>query len=155
LRRIDTQSQRPQHRAPERLKSVLGIANLTFIPGRGSLAVVDPTLSGLAPAFEAATHHSMNMKRNARRAVTLGPAEIGIDNFNFTPRTFTVATGTRVTWINNDDVPHLIVNVQQKLRQSSVLDTDQKFSATLTTPGTYDYFCSLHPKMQGRIIVTP
>jgi plastocyanin len=58
-----------------------------------------------------------------------------------------------VTWINKDDVPHLIVNVQNKFRQSPVLDTDQRFSATLTKPGTYDYFCSLHPKMQGRIVV--
>ena len=140
---------------PTRLTSVLGIANVTFIPGRGSLAVVDSTLSGLAPAFEAAAHDSMNMKRNARNAVKLGPNEIGIDNFNFTPQTLTVAKGTRVTWINNDDVPHLIVNVQNRFKQSAVLDTDQKFNATLTTPGTYDYFCSLHPKMVGKIIVTP
>jgi len=140
---------------PTRLKSVLGIANVTFIPGRGSLAVVDSTLSGMAPAFEAASHDSMNMKRNARKAVKLGPNEIGIDNFNFTPATLTVAKGTKVTWINNDDVPHLIVNVQNRFKQSAVLDTDQKFNVTLTTPGTYDYFCSLHPKMQGKIIVTP
>jgi plastocyanin len=140
---------------PQRLKSVLGIANVTFIPGRGSLAVVDSTLSGLAPAFEAASHDSMNMKRNARRAMKLGPTDIGIDNFNFTPPTLTVAKGTKVTWINNDDVPHLIVNVQNRFKQSAVLDTDQKFSATLTAPGTYNYFCSLHPKMQGKIIVTP
>jgi plastocyanin len=50
-------------------------------------------------------------------------------------------------------VPHLIVNVQNKFKQSTVLDTDQKFSATLTKPGTYNYFCALHPKMQGVVIV--
>ena len=65
----------------------------------------------------------------------------------------TVKPGTKVTWINNDDVPHLIVNVQRAWKQSPVLDTDQRFSTTLTTAGTYDYFCSLHPKMQGKIIV--
>jgi plastocyanin len=59
-----------------------------------------------------------------------------------------------VVWINNDDVRHLIVNVQGRFKQSSVLDTDQRFSATLSVPGTY-YFCSLHPKMQGKIIVRP
>jgi plastocyanin len=64
-----------------------------------------------------------------------------------------VKAGTKVTWINNDDVPHLIVNVQNKFKQSTVLDTDQKFSVTLTKPGTYNYFCSLHPKMQGTIVV--
>ena len=61
--------------------------------------------------------------------------------------------GTSVTWINKDDVPHLIVNMQNKFKQSSVLDTDQRFSAQLSKPGTYDYFCSLHPKMQGKIVV--
>jgi plastocyanin len=55
---------------------------------------------------------------------------------------------------HNDDVPHLIVNVENKFRQSPVLDSDQKFSVTLTKPGTYNYFCSLHPMMVGKIIVT-
>jgi plastocyanin len=138
---------------PEKLKSVLGIANVTFIPGRSMLAVVDSTLSGLPPAFEDASHEAMMKRQSARASAPLGPNEIGIDNFNFTPPTLTVTAGTKVTWINNDDVPHLIVNVQNKFKQSTVLDTDQKFSVTLTKPGTYNYFCSLHPKMQGIIIV--
>ena len=62
--------------------------------------------------------------------------------------------GTKVTWINNDDVPHLIVNVENRFRQSPVLDTDQRFSAALNAVGTYKYFCSLHPKMQGVVVVT-
>jgi plastocyanin len=140
---------------PERLKSVLGIANVTFIPGRASLALVDSTLSGEAPAFEAATHDAMTERRQTRRRVQLGANDIGIDNFNFSPPVLTVHAGSKITWINNDDVPHLIVNVQGRFKQSSVLDTDQRFSATLSSPGTYDYFCSLHPKMQGKIIVQP
>jgi plastocyanin len=140
---------------PERLKSVLGIANVTFVPGRSALAVVDATLSGEAPAFEAATHEAMNTKRQSRKSKPVGANEIGIDNFNFSPPLLTVQAGTKVVWINNDDVPHLIVNVQRRFKQSPVLDTDQRFSATLNVPGTYDYFCSLHPKMQGRIIVQP
>jgi 3',5'-cyclic-AMP phosphodiesterase len=137
----------------ERLKSVLGITDVTFVPGRSSLAVVDATLSGLPPAFEAASHEAMMRRQTARKAAPLGAGEIGIDNFNFTPRVLTVPRGTKVTWINTDDVPHLIVNVQNRFKQSPVLDTDQRFSATLTKPGTYDYFCSLHPKMQGSIRV--
>ena len=137
---------------PDRLKSVLGIADVTFIPGRTTLAVVDATLSGQPPAFDAASHDAM-MRRQSRKRVTLGPNEIGIDNFNFTPPVLTVKPGTKVTWINNDDVPHLIVNVQGAFKPSSVLDTDQRFSAALNKPGTYDYFCSLHPKMQGKIVV--
>jgi Icc protein len=137
----------------DKLKSVLGIANVTFIPGRSALAVVDSTLSGEPPAFEAASHEAMMKRQTARKTNPLGPDEIGIDNFNFTPQVLTVKRGTKITWINNDDVPHLIVNVQNKFRQSPVLDTDQRFSTTLSTPGTYKYFCSLHPKMQGTIVV--
>ena len=64
----------------------------------------------------------------------------------------TVKPGTTVTWINKDDVPHLIVSTKNAWKQSPVLDTDQKFSVTLSKPGTYDYFCALHPKMQGKIV---
>jgi 3',5'-cyclic-AMP phosphodiesterase len=143
----------PMKVEPERLKSVLGITSVTFIPGRGALAVVDATLSGEPPAFEAASHDAMMQRQANRKSLVLGPNEIGIDNFAFTPSPLTVKPGTTVTWINKDDVPHLIVNTQNKFKQSGVLDTDQRFSATLTKPGTYDYFCSLHPKMQGKIVV--
>jgi 3',5'-cyclic-AMP phosphodiesterase len=144
----------PMKVAPETLKSVLGITDVTFVPGRSALAVVDATLSGLPPAFVDASHDAMMRRQAARKAAPLGPNQIGIDNFNFTPRTITVRAGTEVTWINNDDVPHLIVNVQNKFKQSPVLDTDQRYSTTLSKPGTYTYFCSLHPKMQGAIVVT-
>jgi len=92
-------------------------------------------------------------RQSTKKSITLAPNEIGIDNFKFAPNPLTVKAGTKVIWINNDDVPHLIVNVQNKFRQSPVLDTNQRFAVTLTKPGTYDYFCSLHPMMTGRIIV--
>ncbi|PYP79102.1 MAG: metallophosphoesterase [Gemmatimonadetes bacterium] len=138
---------------PERLKSVLGIANVTFVPGRGQLAIVDGTLSGAPPAIAEASHEAM-MKRGANKpAAAHGPNEIGIDNFAFAPATLTVKSGTKVVWINDDDVPHLIVNVEGKFPSSKVLDTNQRHSVTLTAPGTYKYFCSLHPQMQGKIVV--
>jgi len=143
----------PMKVEPERLKSVLGITDVTFLPGRSMLAVVDATLSGEPPAFDAATHDAMQRKQQRRKSVALGPTEIGIDNFQFTPPTLRAKAGSTITWINNDDVPHLIVNVQQRFKASAILDTDQRYSVTLTKPGTYDYFCSLHPKMQGQIIV--
>jgi len=143
----------PMKVEPERLKSVLGITDVTFIPGRSALAIVDATLSGEAPAFAAASHEAMMRSRADRKALVLAPNEIGIDNFDFTPKMLTVKAGTNVTWINKDDVPHLIVSTQNKFHASNVLDTDQRYSATLTKPGTYDYFCSLHPKMQGKIVV--
>jgi len=143
----------PMTVAPDRLASVLGITDVTFIPGRSSLAIVDATLSGQPPAFEEASHDAMMRRQQTRKSVTLGANEIGIDNFQFTPATLTVKPGTKVTWVNNDDVPHLIVNVQQRFKQSPVLDTDKRFSVTLTKAGTYSYFCSLHPMMQGKIVV--
>jgi 3',5'-cyclic-AMP phosphodiesterase len=143
----------PMKVEPERLKSVLGITDITFIPGRGMLAVVDATLSGEPPAFVAASHDAMMQRQANRKTLTLGPNEIGIDNFSFTPTVLTVKPGTTVTFINKDDVPHLIVNTQNRFKASPILDTDQRFSATLTKPGTYDYFCSLHPMMVGKIIV--
>ena len=141
---------------PERLRSVLGVTDVMYVPGRHSLAVVDATLSGLPPAFAEVTHESMSADGNGRARGTAAPRapnEIGIDNFSFTPRVLAVKHGTRVTWTNNDDVPHLIVNVQQRFEASPVLDTSQRYSVTLTRRGMYDYFCSLHPKMTGKIWV--
>ena len=135
-----------------RLTSVLGIADVTFVPGRSHLAIVDATLSGKPPAFDAAAQDAAQ-RPATRRALVLGPGQIGIDNFQFSPAALSVPRGTTVTWINNDDVPHLIVNVERRFTQSPVLDTGQRFSATLDRPGTYKYFCSLHPMMQGTIVV--
>ncbi len=80
---------------------------------------------------------------------------MNIDNFSFTPRTLTVKAGTKVTWVNSDDVPHLLVNTEGRFKQSSILDTDQRFSVTFAKPGTYNYFCSLHPMMTGTVTVQP
>ena len=60
--------------------------------------------------------------------------------------------GTTVTWDNEDDIPHTVAS-SSKLFRSKVLDTDDKFSFTFTTPGVYEYFCSLHPHMTGTIVV--
>src|ERR1039457_2442409 len=78
--------------------------------------------------------------------------EITIDNFSFTPETVTVKTGTHVTWKNRDDIPHTVVS-SDNLFKSKALDTDDKFSFTPTKPGTYSYFCSLHPKMRAKVVV--
>jgi plastocyanin len=79
-------------------------------------------------------------------------AEVKIDNFSFGPATITVAAGTTVTWTNHDDIPHTVVS-EDEVFKSKVLDTDEKFSFTFTKPGTYGYFCSVHPKMTGKVVV--
>jgi len=76
--------------------------------------------------------------------------EVLIDQFTFTPQRFTVKAGTTVTWTN--DVPHTIAS-SSKLFKSKALDTGDKFSFTFTTPGTYEYFCSVHPHMTGAVVV--
>jgi plastocyanin len=78
--------------------------------------------------------------------------EVKIDNFTFVPQRATVKAGTIVTWINDDDIPHTVAS-STKLFKSKTLDTEDKFSFTFTTPGFYEYFCSLHPHMTGAIVV--
>jgi plastocyanin len=78
--------------------------------------------------------------------------EVKIDNFVFGPQELTVALGTTVTWTNRDDVPHMVVSTD-KVFKSKVLDTDEKFSSTFDKAGTFPYFCSIHPKMTGKVVV--
>lgn len=108
-----------------------------FIPGAVLVAALLITASGLLRAGSAAD----------RSAVA-----VQIDNFSFTPEALTVKAGTTITWTNHDDIPHTVVSSDLVFR-SKALDTDDKFTTTLTKPGTYSYFCSIHPKMQGKVIV--
>jgi len=80
------------------------------------------------------------------------PVEIKIDNFSFTPSTITVATGAQVHWTNGDDIPHTVVSENQSFK-SKALDTNDQFSYTFAKPGTYKYFCSIHPKMTATVVV--
>jgi|SRR5215472_14193179 len=80
--------------------------------------------------------------------------EVKIDNFSFGPAALTVPVGTTVTWTNRDDIPHTVVSTDDpKAFKSKVLDTDEKFSFTFSKAGTYPYFCSIHPKMTGKVVV--
>ena len=86
---------------------------------------------------------------SAAQAVNI---EVTIDNFVFSPQQATVKAGDTVTWINHDDIPHTVTSKTGVFR-SKALDTDDKFSFTFAKPGTYPYFCSLHPHMTGTIVV--
>ncbi len=79
-------------------------------------------------------------------------AEVKIDNFSFGPQTLTVPVGATVTWTNRDDIPHTVVSTDGVFK-SKVRDTDETFSYTFTKAGTYPYFCSIHPKMTGQVMV--
>jgi amicyanin len=101
--------------------------------------------AALGVAVATATAFVPGRADNAPHAVT-------IDNFTFNPQRLTVAAGSTVTWTNKDDIPHAIASSSAQLR-SQALDTDDNYSFTFTVPGTYQYFCSLHPHMTGTIVV--
>jgi plastocyanin len=105
------------------------------------------TLALSAPALAADTSQPQIAAATAPNAVT-------IDNFAFAPTLLMIAPGTKVTWINNDEEPHTVTSADGgKTFKSGALDTDDKFSFTFDKPGTYKYFCSIHPHMVATIVV--
>jgi plastocyanin len=86
-------------------------------------------------------------------AVVDNKNKIEIKDFAFNPPTITVKSGEQITWINRDEEPHTIVSVEKQFKKSPALDTEQQYTVTAGAPGTYSYFCSVHPKMTGTIVV--
>jgi 3',5'-cyclic-AMP phosphodiesterase len=119
---------------PDKLRSMLGYTTVNYVQGKEGLAVIDSTLAGTP-------------------ADTMTDPEVTIDNFTFTPKTVTIHPGETVTWVNKDDVPHKVTSADKKFKGSAALDTDQTFSFTFKDAGKYDYFCSIHPRMTGTVIV--
>jgi len=115
----------------DRLRKVLGLARISFQDVNHPIAITDLPLQ---PDGSIEGSH-----------------DVHLDNFSFSPATSAVPVGTTVTWTNHDDVPHTVVSTERKFK-SPVLDTDERFSYRFDAPGTYDYFCSIHPKMTGRIV---
>jgi 3',5'-cyclic-AMP phosphodiesterase len=122
----------PMKVADDRLRKVLGLSRMSFHGVNHPIAITDLPLED-------------EMR-------TEGGPNVVMDNFSFTPATVAVPAGATITWTNHDDVPHKIVSTQQKFK-SPVLDTDDQFSHRFDAPGTYPYFCSIHPHMTGRIAV--
>ena len=99
-------------------------------------------------------HGPVAAPKGTAEAPRAAERQIVIDNFSFQPAEVTVAAGTKVTWLNRDDVPHTATSTARpKAFDSGTLDTDEKFSRVFADPGTYEYFCAVHPKMTGRVIV--
>jgi plastocyanin len=95
---------------------------------------------------------SIPLRAGKAAAADPAPANIEIDNFTFAPQRLTIKAGTSVIWRNRDDIPHVVAS-STRLFKSRALDTDDTYAFTLTTPGTYEYFCALHPQMTGTIVV--
>jgi amicyanin len=87
-----------------------------------------------------------------REAAPAGTTPVVVDNFSFTPATVSVPVGTTVTWTNHDDIPHNVVSTERTFK-SPVLDTNEAFSHTFDAAGTFKYYCSLHPRMTGQVVV--
>ena len=122
----------PMKVADDRLRKLLGLSRMSFRDVNHPIAITDAPL-------EAET-------------MSPGAHDVAVDNFSFAPGTASVAAGTTITWTNRDDVPHTIVSTARTFK-SPVLDTDEQFSHRFDAPGTYDYFCSIHPRMTGQIVV--
>jgi plastocyanin len=88
----------------------------------------------------------------ASQGAPAADTKVQIDQYAFLPQRITVKAGTTVTWTNDDDDSHTVAS-SGKLFKSKALDTGDKFSFTFTTPGTYDYICSVHPYMTGAVVV--
>jgi 3',5'-cyclic AMP phosphodiesterase CpdA len=127
----------------EQLQKILGITDVRYLVSGTSLAIVDSPLDSTGGPSAATP---------AAAAASGSDSAVKIDNFAFTPTPLTVKTGTQVTWTNGDDIPHTVDSTQGKFK-SSALDTDQKFQFRFTESGEYPYFCRLHPKMTGSIVV--
>ena len=102
--------------------------------------------------FSALLAMLMSVPASAADASNPNTNTVNIDNFSFTPMTLEVPRGATVTWVNKDDIPHVVASTENKFK-SRAIDTDGSFTFTFTEPGTYEYFCSVHPKMTGRIVV--
>jgi 3',5'-cyclic-AMP phosphodiesterase len=123
----------PMKVADDRLRKLLGLSRMSFQDVNHPIAITDVPLETVG-------------------SVDAGTRDIAIDNFSFSPGTATVAAGATVRWTNRDDVPHVVVSADRVFK-SAVLDTDGQFSRRFDSPGTYKYFCSLHPVMTGEIVV--
>jgi 3',5'-cyclic-AMP phosphodiesterase len=121
----------------DQLRNLLGITHVNYVAGHQTLAVVDSTLAGVP---------------RAQLQPVDGSTAVKIDNFSFSPKSLTVKAGTTVTWTNMDDIPHNVVSTEKKFT-SPVLDTDQAYSFRFVEPGSYPYFCKIHPTMTGTVVV--
>ncbi len=99
-----------------------------------------------------ATSHHMKTHIAGSSTTSANANEVVIENFSFEPATLTVPAGTTVTWVNRDDEPHTATATDKRFN-SKTLDNGDRFSQEFKTPGTYNYYCALHPKMTGKIIV--
>lgn len=136
------------------MKKFLSIVSVLAVIGYGQLAWAPIALADEAATMDMPGMPGMKMSATPVEVTPTAPNAITINNFTFSPKVLTVAVGTKVTWTNKDDEPHTVVNAgSPPAFKSAALDSDDSFSFTFTQPGTYQYFCSIHPFMTGTVVV--
>ncbi len=137
-----------------RLRDLLGLRTVSFVRGQRHLAVVDETLSHVPLARAQAEWRPAAGASPSVATGALPPGTIAIANFTFSPAVLTTASGSTVAFVNRDDTAHRIASADHAFAPSPPLDTGQTFIVCLPRPGTYPYFCTIHPQMQGKIVAT-
>lgn len=138
----------PVHRPKHATKCVTVLSPFLRHVNTGALAFV----MFVALAFLSSTN-GKNPETRASASSRNAKTEVVIDDFNFSPQTMTVPVGATVTWTNHDNVAHTVTSDDNQFKKSPVLTTGERFSTTFATAGTYSYFCSIHRRMTGKIIV--
>ena len=110
------------------------------------------TLASPTPAAHAVGNGNNPTPPDTYTTPQASDSQIGIANFTFAPTPLTISVGTAVTWTNHDDIPHTVMSTDKRFA-SAALDTDDGFAYRFATPGIYNYYCTIHPKMLGTIIV--
>src|SRR5260221_4979797 len=122
------QSPGPMNVPAEKLRSLLGLSGINYIEHGHTLAITDSPLEDAG-------------------------SKVMIDNFSFTTQELTVSAGTKVIWINHDEVPHTVTSTDKRFTSSGTLDTDHHISFSFSEKGIYNYYWSVHPHMTGKVIV--
>jgi plastocyanin len=120
---------------------------------RSALALIAMSFLALAIASGTSSNPATAKSVSAGSPGTAG-TEVKIDNFVFNPAVIVVKAGTKVVWTNKDDIPHTVDSTDGKFK-SNALDTEDKFEFNFTAPGEYPFFCRMHPKMTGKVVVQP
>jgi Icc protein len=140
----------------DQLRGLLGLTQVNYVRSGKHLAIIDSTLADSMSADSARLAEDVSAVSVGRSAAAGSGAGNGaavqIDNFSFAPNSLKIARGSEVTWTNHDDIPHNVVAADKSF-SSQVLDTNEKFTHRFSKAGDYSYFCSLHPKMTGKLVV--
>jgi plastocyanin len=135
------------------MKRIIEYKSMKF--KRSAFALMAMSVVALAIVSGASSNpNTTNTTQSVSSSPSMNGTEVKIDNFVFNPAVIVVKAGTKVVWTNKDDIPHTVDSTDGKFK-SNALDTEDKFEFNFTAPGEYPFFCRMHPKMTGKVVVQP